>query len=156
MNFVRLPRFLFEELIVLWRKIQSMKPTVPGEFKQLLDQVQDKIAELERQSQGAAADFQPSRTAELPVPTEASQVQMDTAIEETPIPRKRPPVAMDTAEETPIPRKRPPVAMDTAVLAQAHEETRHMVPPSVIPAIQEEGKVLNSIFQNVFSSCEEK
>lgn len=42
------------------------------------------------------------------------------------------------------------------VLAQAHEETRHMVPPSVIPAIQEEGKVLNSIFQNVFSSCEEK
>lgn len=52
MNFVRLPKFLFEELIVLWRKIQSITPTVPGEFKQLLDQVQDKIAELERQSQG--------------------------------------------------------------------------------------------------------
>ena len=47
MDFVYLPKFLLEEFIALWRQVESISPTFSESAKILLNQVRDKIAEIE-------------------------------------------------------------------------------------------------------------
>ncbi|KAL9963359.1 hypothetical protein ACROYT_G026867 [Oculina patagonica] len=60
MEFVRLPKFLVEELFDLWKRVRVITPTVSEDLKQLLTQVQDKISQLKRQSAGLDATDSPS------------------------------------------------------------------------------------------------
>ena len=54
MDFVYLPKFLLEEFIALWKQAESISPTFSESAKILLNQIRDKIAEIEIEAKPSA------------------------------------------------------------------------------------------------------
>ena len=50
MDFVYLPKFLLEEFIALWKQVESISPTFSENAKILLNQVRDKVNQIEIQA----------------------------------------------------------------------------------------------------------
>ena len=50
MDFVYLPKFLLEEFIAIWKQVESISPTFSKNAKILLNQVQDKVTQIEIQA----------------------------------------------------------------------------------------------------------
>ena len=50
MDYVYLPKFLLEEFIALWKQVESISPSFPGSAQILLNQVGDKVNEIEIQA----------------------------------------------------------------------------------------------------------
>lgn len=50
MDYVFLPKFLLEEFIALWKQVEYISPTLSENAKILLNQVRDKIAQIEIQA----------------------------------------------------------------------------------------------------------
>jgi hypothetical protein len=48
-EYVRLPKFLFEEFIVLWRQVESIAPTFSENAQELIGKVRDTIGKINTQ-----------------------------------------------------------------------------------------------------------
>ena len=48
-DYVRLPKTLFQEFVVLWRQVESMAPTLSDDAQELIGKVRDTIGKIKIQ-----------------------------------------------------------------------------------------------------------